>query len=132
MQRNGGCRRPPVQSRAPRPLTYVKRHGGLRADFPLRREFLLTKAPAFAYPAKAFYAPTAYAGSGREKYHAALRYKGRPSGRSKLIETILLVKGLQFDHAIVLDADSLSTKKLYVALTREAKSLSIISVFPDC
>ena len=65
-----------------------------------------------------------------EKYHAEFRYKGRPSGRRKLIGTTLLVKGLEFDHAIVLDADSLSRKELYVAITRGAKSLTIISSFP--
>ena len=62
-----------------------------------------------------------------EKYHAEFRYRGRPSGRRKLIGTTLLVKGLEFDHAIVLDADSLSRKELYVAITRGAKSLTIIS-----
>lgn len=65
-----------------------------------------------------------------EKYHAEFRYKGRPSGRRKLIGTTLLVKGLEFDHAIVLDADSLSRKELYVAMTRGAKSLTIISSSP--
>lgn len=65
-----------------------------------------------------------------EKYHAEFRYKGRPTGRRKLIGTTLLVKGLEFDHAIVLDADSLSRKELYVAITRGAKSLTIISSSP--
>jgi hypothetical protein len=65
-----------------------------------------------------------------EKYHAEFRYKGRPSGRRKLIGTTLLVKGLEFDHAIVLDANSLSRKELYVAITRGAKSLTIISSSP--
>lgn len=62
-----------------------------------------------------------------EKYHGEFRYKGRPIGRRKLVGTTLLVKGLEFDHAIVLDAASLSTKELYVALTRGARSLTIIS-----
>ncbi len=62
-----------------------------------------------------------------EKYHGEFRYKGRPIGRRKLIGTTLLVKGLEFDHAIVLDAASLSKKELYVALTRGARSLTIIS-----
>ena len=62
-----------------------------------------------------------------ERYHAEFRYKGRPVGRRRLIGTTLLVKGLEFDHAIVLDAESLSRKELYVALTRGAKSLTIIS-----
>jgi len=62
-----------------------------------------------------------------EKYHGEFRYKGRPIGRRKLVGTTLLVKGLEFDHAIVLDAASLSKKELYVALTRGARSLTIIS-----
>ena len=45
----------------------------------------------------------------------------------KLIGTTLLVKGLEFDHAIVLDAASLTRKELYVALTRGARSVTIIS-----
>ncbi len=65
-----------------------------------------------------------------EKYHSEFRYKGRPSGRRRLIGTTLLVKGLEFDHAIVLEADSLSRKELYVAITRGAKSLTIISSSP--
>ena len=62
-----------------------------------------------------------------EKYHGEFRYKGRPVGRRRLIGTTLLVKGLEFDHAIVLDAASLSKKELYVALTRGARSLTIVS-----
>lgn len=65
-----------------------------------------------------------------EKYQSEFRYKGRPTGRRKLIGTTLLVKGLEFDHAIVLDAESLPRKELYVALTRGAKSLTIISSSP--
>jgi len=65
-----------------------------------------------------------------EKYHGEFRYKGRPTGRRRLIGTTLLVKGLEFDHAIVLDAECLSRKELYVALTRGAKSLTIISCNP--
>ena len=62
-----------------------------------------------------------------ERYHSEFRYRGRPVGRRRLIGTTLLVKGLEFDHAIVLDAMSLSRKELYVALTRGARSLTIIS-----
>ncbi len=65
-----------------------------------------------------------------ERYQSELRFKGRPLGRRKLIGTTLLVKGLEFDHAIVLDAASLSKKELYVALTRGARSLTIISTTP--
>ena len=62
-----------------------------------------------------------------ERYHSEFRYRGRPVGRRRLIGTTLLVKGLEFDHAIVLDAASLSRKELYVAFTRGARSLTIIS-----
>ena len=62
-----------------------------------------------------------------EKYQGEFRFKGRPVGRRRLIGTTLLVKGLEFDHAIVLDATSLSKKELYVAITRGARSLTIIS-----
>jgi DNA helicase-2/ATP-dependent DNA helicase PcrA len=65
-----------------------------------------------------------------EKYHGEFRYKGRPVGRRRLIGTTLLVKGLEFDHAIVLEAASLSKKELYVALTRGARTLTIISTSP--
>jgi DNA helicase-2/ATP-dependent DNA helicase PcrA len=65
-----------------------------------------------------------------EKYHGEFRHKGRPVGKRKLIGTTLLVKGLEFDHGIVLDAASLSRKELYVALTRGARSLTIVSTSP--
>ena len=68
--------------------------------------------------------------SAAEKYHAEFRYRGRPVGRKRLIGTTSLVKGLEFDHAIVLDAGCLSRKELYVALTRGAKSLTIVSSVP--
>jgi hypothetical protein len=62
-----------------------------------------------------------------EKYHGEFRFKGRPVGHRKLIGTTLLVKGLEFHHAIVLDAASLSRNELYVALTRGSNSLTIFS-----
>jgi DNA helicase-2/ATP-dependent DNA helicase PcrA len=65
-----------------------------------------------------------------ETYQGEFRHKGRPVGRRRLIGTTLLVKGLEFDHAIVLDAASLSRKELYVALTRGARSLTVISTNP--
>jgi hypothetical protein len=65
-----------------------------------------------------------------EKYHTEFRHKGRLVGRRRLIGTTLLVKGLEFDHAIVLNAATLSRRELYVALTRGARSLTIISTNP--
>lgn len=61
------------------------------------------------------------------KYQGIFRHGGRPIAFPKLIGTTLLVKGLEFDHTIILDAASLSRKELYVALTRGSKSITIIS-----
>lgn len=59
-------------------------------------------------------------------YQREMRHTGRPLSHRKLIGTTLLVKGLEYDHAVVLDADSLDAKHLYVAMTRGSKSLTII------
>lgn len=66
-------------------------------------------------------------GEAAERYQTLFRHRGRPVGRRRLIGTTLLVKGLEFHHAIVLEAQSLSRKELYVALTRGASSLTIIT-----
>lgn len=60
-------------------------------------------------------------------YQREFRHSGRPLRHTKLIGTTLLVKGLEYDHSIILDADSLDLKKLYVAMTRGSKSLTIIT-----
>lgn len=57
------------------------------------------------------------------------RRVGRPAEKRTVSRT-LLVKGLEFDHAIVLDADSLDYKQLYVAMTRGSRSLTILSKAP--
>jgi DNA helicase-2/ATP-dependent DNA helicase PcrA len=59
-------------------------------------------------------------------YQREMRHRGRPISHQKLIGTTLLVKGLEYDHAVILDADSLGAKDLYVAMTRGSKSLTII------
>lgn len=59
-------------------------------------------------------------------YQREMRHSGRPISHRKLIGTTLLVKGLEYDHAVILHADSLDVKDLYVAMTRGAKSLTII------
>ena len=59
-------------------------------------------------------------------YQRDMRHTGRPINHRKLIGTTLLVKGLEYDHAIILDADALDAKDLYVAMTRGSKSLTII------
>jgi hypothetical protein len=59
-------------------------------------------------------------------YQREMRHTGRPISHRKLIGTTLLVKGLEYDHAVILDADGLNAKDLYVAMTRGSKSLTII------
>lgn len=54
----------------------------------------------------------------------------RQHGRRLTQQTVghtLLIKGLEFDHAIVLDPEALNAQNLYVALTRGKKSLTIIT-----
>lgn len=55
------------------------------------------------------------------------RHRGRLTHR-RTIGTPLLVKGLEFDHGILLwEPNHLSVQGLYVALTRASKSLTIVS-----
>lgn len=59
-----------------------------------------------------------------------VRNRTRQGGRHLArcaVGTTLLIKGLEFDHAIVLDADSYDSRNLYVALTRGSKSLTVVS-----
>ena len=57
------------------------------------------------------------------------RRTGRTPGRYVVSRT-LLIKGLEFDHAIVLDASALDKKNLYVALTRGSRSLTVLATSP--
>ena len=60
------------------------------------------------------------------KYQRDMRHTGRPISHRKLIGTTLLVKGLEYEHAVILDADILDAKDLYVAMTRGSRTLTII------
>ncbi len=54
------------------------------------------------------------------------RRRGRPA-QGRVISRTLLVKGLEFDHAIILDFDEFtSAKEKYVALTRPRRSLTVL------
>ncbi len=60
----------------------------------------------------------------------AARNRTRQIGRrlpTRSMGTTLLVKGLEFDHAVVVDPNDMGANDLYVALTRGAKSLTIVS-----
>ena len=60
-----------------------------------------------------------------------IRNRGRHIGRRvdrRCLSTTLLVKGLQFDHVVILNADDLEdAENLYVAMTRGSRSLAILS-----
>jgi DNA helicase-2/ATP-dependent DNA helicase PcrA len=57
------------------------------------------------------------------------RHSGRRLGNRNIGST-LLVKGLEFDHAIVVDLDTFRRNDLYVALTRGSQTLTVISESP--
>ncbi len=66
---------------------------------------------------------------------AAIRARDRTrrSGRTPghyVISRTLLVKGLEFDHVLILDANALDRKNLYVALTRGSRSLTVLGTSP--
>lgn len=45
----------------------------------------------------------------------------------RTVGSILLLKGMEFDHAIVIDTGHFSLQDIYVALTRGSKSLTVLS-----
>jgi DNA helicase-2/ATP-dependent DNA helicase PcrA len=55
-----------------------------------------------------------------------IRHAGRNIAKRSIGST-LLVKGLEFDHAIVVHADSMTRKDWYVSLTRATHGLTILS-----
>jgi DNA helicase-2/ATP-dependent DNA helicase PcrA len=62
-----------------------------------------------------------------------VRDRGRIWGRRvdrRIVSRVLLIKGLEFDHSIVLNADRLEAKELYVAMTRGSRSLRVLASKP--
>ena len=62
-----------------------------------------------------------------------VRNRTRHAGRAvehRTISRTLLVKGLEFDHAIILNAADHDAKNLYVAMTRASRSLTVLSSTP--
>ncbi len=57
------------------------------------------------------------------------RIIGQPL-RNRIIARPLLIKGLEFHNSVVLDADSLTIKELYVSLTRASNAMMIHSSKP--
>jgi DNA helicase-2/ATP-dependent DNA helicase PcrA len=58
-----------------------------------------------------------------------MRHAGRRLAQRSVGST-LLVKGLQFDHAIIVAPEKLSRNDLYVALTRASRTITVVSVTP--
>lgn len=55
-----------------------------------------------------------------------IRHTGRSIGKRSIGST-LLVKGLEFEHVVIIHADNMSRKDWYVALTRATNSVTILS-----
>ena len=55
-----------------------------------------------------------------------IRHVGRKMGKRSIGST-LLVKGLEFDHAVIIHSDNMTRKDWYVALTRATTSVTILS-----
>lgn len=55
-----------------------------------------------------------------------IRHAGRKIGKRSIGST-LLVKGLEFDHAVIIHAENMSRKDWYVALTRATTSVTVLS-----
>jgi UvrD/REP helicase N-terminal domain len=75
----------------------------------------------------------AFREGGHETIHdalAATRQRTRQAGRALSQQTMgrtLLIKGLEFEHAILIAPEDLNTQNLYVAITRGTHSLTIIT-----
>ena len=63
----------------------------------------------------------------------AVRDRMRENGRAvepRTVSRTLLVKGLEYDHAVILNADPLSAQEFYVAATRGRRTLTVLSDKP--
>ena len=58
-----------------------------------------------------------------------IRYRGR-APEPRIVSRTLLIKGLEYDHIVILDADAHSARNLYVALTRGKKTVTVMSLSP--
>jgi len=63
----------------------------------------------------------------------AVRERRRNAGRnlpSRGVGSTLLLKGLEAEHAVVLNADEMNARHFYVAISRASHSLTIFSKSP--
>jgi DNA helicase-2/ATP-dependent DNA helicase PcrA len=68
-----------------------------------------------------------------EEAAICVREKTRRTGRAPghyVISRTLLVKGLEFDHVLILNGNALDRNNLYVALTRGSRSLKVLGTSP--
>jgi hypothetical protein len=62
-----------------------------------------------------------------------VRDRARRNGRRpelNVVSRTLLIKGLEFDHSVVVDTDKFNAKEFYVALTRGKHRLTVLSSHP--
>lgn len=62
-----------------------------------------------------------------QKFQQEFRHFGRPIRSKNQIATTLLVKGLEYDHCIVVNSQNMSAKEFYVSVTRGCSSLTIVT-----
>jgi DNA helicase-2/ATP-dependent DNA helicase PcrA len=55
-----------------------------------------------------------------------IRHFGRRFGRAS-VGSILLVKGLEFDHSVIVHQATMTNKDWYVALTRASKTIRVLA-----
>lgn len=75
------------------------------------------------------------AAGGRSLVDAARMVQARRAEEGRRVEpraigSTLLLKGLEADHAVVLDADDMKPTDLYVAISRASKGLTVVSRSP--
>jgi len=58
-----------------------------------------------------------------------IRHAGRKIGKRSIGST-LLVKGLEFDHSLIVHNENMTRKDWYVALTRASSSITVLSPTP--
>lgn len=90
---------------------------------PFRRELLTEMDRSLAYAASH---PAVSLSESAWRVRDVTRRRGRRPWRLTVSRT-LLVKGLEYDHSVLMDVAQLEPKHLYVALTRGSRSLAVVS-----
>ena len=55
-----------------------------------------------------------------------ISHAGRPIGK-RTVGSTLLLKGLEFEHSVIIHAGNMSRKDWYVALTRASSTVTVLS-----